>query len=93
MVQLIAHQHQHVKCTEANCSFEGDQHAVTIHKQDRHLIFPPGYQHKRRKQPRAEEDQEGDEDEEAAMAKRFANAYGSLCFRLIVLFEDCMLIE
>ncbi|KAH9950491.1 nuclear fragile X mental retardation-interacting protein 1-domain-containing protein, partial [Amylocystis lapponica] len=38
------------RCTQPRCSFAGSQKALEIHKMDRHLINPPGWETRKRKQ-------------------------------------------
>jgi hypothetical protein len=37
------------KCGYKNCTFTGSQKSVETHRMDRHLIYPPGWDHRRRK--------------------------------------------
>ncbi|KAH7100184.1 nuclear fragile X mental retardation-interacting protein 1-domain-containing protein [Auriculariales sp. MPI-PUGE-AT-0066] len=36
------------RCTHSGCSFAGSAKTVEIHMMDRHLIYPPGYMHKKK---------------------------------------------
>jgi hypothetical protein len=38
------------RCDHKDCTFTGSQKSVEIHKMDRHLLFPPGWE-KRKKKP------------------------------------------
>lgn len=38
-----------IRCRKQGCSFIGSQKAVETHMMDRHLIFPPGWEHRKRK--------------------------------------------
>jgi len=38
-----------LKCNYKDCRFTGSQKSVETHKMDRHLIYPPGWEHRRRK--------------------------------------------
>ncbi|KAI0094758.1 nuclear fragile X mental retardation-interacting protein 1-domain-containing protein [Irpex rosettiformis] len=37
------------RCKKQGCSFIGSQKAVETHMMDRHLIYPPGWEHRKRK--------------------------------------------
>ncbi|KZT05961.1 uncharacterized protein LAESUDRAFT_813190 [Laetiporus sulphureus 93-53] len=37
------------RCTHVGCKFVGSKKAVEIHMMDRHLIFPPGWENRKRK--------------------------------------------
>ncbi|KAI0649855.1 nuclear fragile X mental retardation-interacting protein 1-domain-containing protein, partial [Trametes meyenii] len=37
------------RCTSAGCSFTGSNKSVEIHMIDRHLIYPPGWEHRKRR--------------------------------------------
>lgn len=37
------------KCSYKNCTFTGSQKALETHRMDRHLIYPPGWDHKKKK--------------------------------------------
>ncbi len=37
------------RCTKQACSFSGSQKAVETHMMDRHLIYPPGWEARKRK--------------------------------------------
>ncbi len=39
-----------VRCRQTGCRFMGSVKAVEIHVMDRHLVFPPDWEHRRRKQ-------------------------------------------
>ncbi|KAI0830699.1 nuclear fragile X mental retardation-interacting protein 1-domain-containing protein [Trametes gibbosa] len=36
------------RCTTPGCSFTGSKKTVDVHMMDRHLIYPPGWQHRKR---------------------------------------------
>jgi hypothetical protein len=36
-----------VRCGHTGCPYSGYAKDVEIHKMDRHLIFPPGYKHRK----------------------------------------------
>ena len=36
-------------CNEVGCTFKGSVKSVEIHKMDRHLIYPPGWKNRKRK--------------------------------------------
>lgn len=42
------YQFENVRCTYKNCTFTGSQKTLEIHMMDRHLIYPPGWE-KRKK--------------------------------------------
>ncbi|CAE6425069.1 unnamed protein product [Rhizoctonia solani] len=54
-----------VKCGYEGCPFTGVHKEVEVHKMDRHLIFPPGWQEKGKGKRKREEDDNGYVDEEA----------------------------
>ncbi|KAI0375391.1 hypothetical protein BV20DRAFT_933540 [Pilatotrama ljubarskyi] len=37
------------RCTKPGCSFTGSKKAVEIHMMDRHLIYPPGWEHRKKR--------------------------------------------
>lgn len=37
------------RCSKPGCAFTGSKKSVETHMMDRHLIFPPGWEHRRRK--------------------------------------------
>lgn len=46
----IPHWYQpgHCRCTHPGCTFVGAARSLEIHKMDRHLIYPPDWEHRRR---------------------------------------------
>ncbi|KAG9222894.1 hypothetical protein CCMSSC00406_0000417 [Pleurotus cornucopiae] len=43
------HQHGSHRCTYPNCRFTGSPKTLEIHRMDRHLIYPPGWDQQRKK--------------------------------------------
>ncbi|KAG5221235.1 nuclear fragile mental retardation-interacting protein [Salix suchowensis] len=43
------HQHGSHQCTYLNCKFTGSPKTLEIHRMDRHLIYPPGWDKQRKK--------------------------------------------
>lgn len=43
------HQHGSHRCTYPNCRFAGSPKTLEIHRMDRHLIYPPGWDKQRKK--------------------------------------------
>lgn len=37
------------RCTQANCAFTGSQKTVEVHMMDRHLIYPPGWEKRKKR--------------------------------------------
>ncbi|KAF8708368.1 Nuclear fragile X mental retardation-interacting protein 1 (NUFIP1), partial [Rhizoctonia solani] len=54
-----------VKCGHEGCLFTGTQKEVEVHKMDRHLIFPPGWQERSKGKRKREEGDNDYVDEEA----------------------------
>ncbi|CAE6521476.1 unnamed protein product [Rhizoctonia solani] len=54
-----------VKCGHEGCLFAGTHKEVEVHKMDRHLIFPPGWQEKVKGKRKRDGDDDGYVDEEA----------------------------
>ncbi|CAE7225630.1 unnamed protein product [Rhizoctonia solani] len=55
-----------VRCGHGECLFSGTHREVEVHKMDRHLIFPPGWQEKGKGKGKRTRDEDGDDvDEEA----------------------------
>lgn len=46
--QTYWYQPGNCRCAKAGCTFMGSQKAVETHMMDRHLIFPPGWQKRKR---------------------------------------------
>ncbi|KAG9126851.1 hypothetical protein FRC07_001708 [Ceratobasidium sp. 392] len=66
------------RCGHEGCLFAGSHKEVEVHKMDRHLIFPPGWEDNQaqRKRKRGKE-KEGDEDEEHVDEEAQFRATGS----------------
>lgn len=47
--QVYWYQPGSCRCMKAGCTFTGSNKAVEIHMMDRHLIYPPGWENKKRK--------------------------------------------
>lgn len=43
------YQFGHSRCSHTNCAFTGSQKSLEIHMMDRHLIYPPGWDHRKKK--------------------------------------------
>ncbi|KAI0673521.1 nuclear fragile X mental retardation-interacting protein 1-domain-containing protein [Trametes maxima] len=37
------------RCTSVGCSFTGSKKSVEVHMMDRHLVYPPGWEHRKRR--------------------------------------------
>lgn len=38
------------RCTNPGCSFMGSKKSLEVHMMDRHLIYPPGWEHRKKRQ-------------------------------------------
>ncbi len=38
------------RCSKPGCSFTGSKQSVEVHMMDRHLIYPPGWEHRKKRQ-------------------------------------------
>ncbi|EMD42234.1 hypothetical protein CERSUDRAFT_41682 [Gelatoporia subvermispora B] len=48
-VQQYWYQSGNIRCTKPGCTFTGSKKAVETHMMDRHLIYPPGWESRKRK--------------------------------------------
>ncbi|KAG8879737.1 hypothetical protein FRB97_001483 [Tulasnella sp. 331] len=55
-----------VRCSHTGCYFRGNHKDVEVHRMDRHLIYPPGWEEQQKKRKRANEDEDLSDEQIAA---------------------------
>ncbi|KAG9039367.1 hypothetical protein FRB95_010655 [Tulasnella sp. JGI-2019a] len=65
------------RCGHAGCLFRGNHKDVEVHRMDRHLIFPSGWEDQQKKRKRANEDDDLSEEQIAAKRAGVATIQGT----------------